>query len=457
MTIQVVILAAGLGKRMHSHLPKVLHCLSGKSLLLHVVETAFVISPATQPVVVYGHQGKMLRDALAHYSIRWVEQREQLGTGHALLQALPIIPDDTRVLILCGDVPLITEQTLNKLIHATPSHALGMLTAHLSNPAGYGRIKRDKHHHIIDIIEEKDATEDERNIMEINPGIYFVPAHFLKKWLPLLNNKNVQSEYYLTGIIASAVQEHIPIHAVQPRRNEEIVGVNDRVQLAHLERFYQHEQAEKLMHQGVTLRDPARIDIRGEVRIGRDVVIDVNVIFEGRVVIGDECVIGANSILRDTELGKRVEVKAHSIIEGAKITDDCIIGPFARIRPDTVLAEQVHIGNFVEIKKSHIAKGSKVNHLSYIGDSDIGKHVNIGAGTITCNYDGINKHKTIIEDNAFIGSCTQFVAPVTIGEGATIGAGSTITRDAPPHTLTLSRAPQQTIEGWQRPKKKDES
>jgi len=455
MTVQIVILAAGQGKRMHSYLPKVLHRLAGKPLLEHVITTAFPLSPLTPPIIVYGHQGNTLPQSFPQHDLRWVEQKEQLGTGHALLQALPIIPEQSQVLVLYGDVPLISEQTLKKLINTTPLNAIGMLTAHLTHPAGYGRIKRDQHHHIIGIVEEKDATAEERQINEINPGIYFIPAHYLKKWLPLIENANAQKEYYLTDIISFAVKENISIHAVQPVSNEEILGVNDRVQLAYLERFYQRQQADKLMRHGVTLCDPARLDIRGNIHVGRDVIIDVNVILEGSVSIGDECSIGAHTILRNVKLGKRVKVKANSIIEGADIADDCIIGPFARIRPDTILREHVHIGNFVEVKKSEIAQGSKVNHLSYVGDSTVGKHVNIGAGTITCNYDGANKHKTIIGDDAFIGSCTQLVAPVSIGAGATIGAGSTITRDAPPHQLTLSRVPQYTVANWQRPKKKE--
>jgi bifunctional UDP-N-acetylglucosamine pyrophosphorylase/glucosamine-1-phosphate N-acetyltransferase len=452
MTIQTVILAAGQGKRMHSNLPKVLHRLAGKPLLQYVITTAFNVSPL-KPVIVYGHQGEILPQAFSQQDINWVLQKEQLGTGHALLQAGSFIPEQSQVLILYGDVPLITEQTLKKLIQNTPHDAIGMLTAHLENPYGYGRIKRDKHQHVIGIVEEKDAAQDERDIREVNPGIYLIPARYLKKWLPLIENKNAQKEYYLTDIISFAVKENISIHTEEPALIEEILGVNDRMQLAHLERFYQRQQAEKLMDQGVTLRDPMRLDIRGDVHIGRDVIIDVNVILEGRVSIGDECRIGANTVLRDVTLGQRVEVKANCVIEEAEIADDCIIGPFARLRPGALLKEKVHIGNFVEVKKSEIATGSKVNHLSYIGDTTIGQHVNIGAGTITCNYDGANKHKTMIEDEAFIGSGTLLIAPVTIGAGATIGAGSTITHDAPPNHLTLARVAQHTVSGWQRKKK----
>lgn len=454
MTTQVVILAAGQGKRMYSHQPKVLHHLAGKPLLEHVITTAFLLSPDTQPIIVFGHQGNKLQDKLNHHDVKWVEQAEQLGTGHALMQALPFISNESRVLILCGDVPLITTETLQKLHDETPANALGMLTAHLQNPYGYGRILRDENNNVIKIVEEKDATDKERAISEINAGVYLIPASYLKKWLPAIKNQNAQKEYYLTDVLTFAVQEHIPVCTVQPAVTEEISGVNNRVQLAHLERFYQRQIAEKWMQHGVTIYDPARFDVRGDIKMGRDVIIDVNVILEGRVVIGDDCIIGANTILRNVEMGNHVEVKANSMIDGAKIADHCVIGPYARIRPDTTLSAHAHIGNFVEIKKSTIGEGSKVNHLSYIGDAEVGKQVNVGAGTITCNYDGVSKHKTIIGDHAFIGSDTQLVAPVTIGEGATIGAGSTITRDTPPHKLTLSRVPQQTVDEWKRESKK---
>lgn len=454
MSIQVVILAAGQGKRMHSDLPKVLHTLAGKPILEHVITTALTISPDKQPIIVYGHQGKILQDTFSHYPLVWVEQKDQLGTGHAILQALPLIADDDQVLILCGDVPLISEQTIKNLIDITPHHAIGMLTAHHHTPKGYGRIKRDHAKQVIGIVEEKDATQDERMLTEINPGIYLIPKPYLKKWLPSLNNQNAQNEYYLTDIVTHAVQEHMPIHTFLPSFTEEILGINDQSQLADLERFYQRQYAKKLMDQGATIRDPARLDIRGEVHIGRNVTIDVNVIMEGRVVIGNGCTIGPHVILRNVELGERTEVRAYSMIDGALIASDCIIGPFARIRPGTLLSQKAHVGNFVEIKNSEIGSNSKINHLSYVGDSHVGKEVNIGAGTITCNYDGVNKHKTTIADGAFIGSCTQLVAPVTIGQGATIGAGSTITKDAPSHKLTLSRVPQRTIEDWERPVKK---
>lgn len=454
MTLSIVILAAGQGKRMRSQLPKILHRLAGKTLLEHVTATAAQVNPAATPIIIYGHQGETVRHALANLNVTWVEQQEQLGTGHALQQALPHIPTDHRVLVLYGDVPLISSATLKNFINTTPSTALGILTAKLADPTGLGRIIRE-HDKVVAIVEEKDTTNEQRTINEINSGIYLFPENFLAKSLPKLQNKNNQKEYYLTDVIAMAVHENTPIHSIQVSTPEEILGVNDKVQLATLERTYQRQLAEKLMQQGVTLRDPTRFDVRGELIVGQDVTIDINVICEGRVVIGNNCIIGPHCILRNVTLSDGVEIKANSILDGAEISADCIIGPFARIRPGTILAPAVHIGNFVEIKNSFIAAQTKINHLSYIGDSDIGKQVNIGAGTITCNYDGVNKHRTTIGDQAFIGSDTQLIAPVTIGAGATIGAGSTITRDAPAHQLTICRTPQRSIENWQRPQKKD--
>jgi bifunctional UDP-N-acetylglucosamine pyrophosphorylase/glucosamine-1-phosphate N-acetyltransferase len=455
MTIRTVILAAGHGKRMHSALPKVLHHLAGRPLLEHVIVTVLRLFPTLPPIIVYGHQGHVLRNQLAYYSACWIEQNEQLGTGHAVKQILPAVLETDQLLILYGDVPLISEQTLKRLIDLTPKDAIGLLTCIFSDPSGYGRIKRDQDGCVMEIVEEKDATLKELAITEINTGIYLIPANHLKKWLPHLENKNRQREYYLTDIISMAVQENISIQTVQPACVEEIYGVNDKIELAKLERFYQKQQAEKFMRQGVTVMDPARLDIRGEVKIGCDVLLDVNIIFEGHVIIGNECVIGPNTILRNTQLGDRVEVKANSVIDGAEIGADCVIGPFARIRPGTVLDTHIQVGNFVELKNSEVNKGTKINHLSYLGDSKIGKQVNIGAGTITCNYNGVNKYKTVIDDYAFIGSCTQLIAPVTIGEGATIGAGSTITRDAPPWQLTLTRVLQRSIKDWRRPEKKE--
>lgn len=454
MAVQVVVLAAGQGKRMHSHLPKVLHRLGGKPLIEHVLATATKLSPDRQLIVIYGNQGDRLCQQLSQHDICWILQKEQLGTGHAVMQALDAIKEEDDVLVLYGDVPLILASTLQTLVTATPEGALGLLTAHLPNPQGYGRVKRSSRGAVIGVVEEKDATAEERALTEINTGIYRVPAAYLKKWLPLLKNDNAQGEYYLTDIISMAVKEKIAIHALQPSFNEEIMGVNNRLQLAHLERFYQRKWAESLMREGVTISDPARLDIRGDVQIGHDVSIDVNVIFEGTVVIGNECRIGPHTILRDVTLADRVEIKAHSVIEGAKIAADCVIGPFARVRPNTVLATGAHIGNFVEIKNSEIGAETKINHLSYIGDSHLGLRVNIGAGTITCNYDGAHKHQTIIGDDVHIGSDTQLVAPVVIGPGATIGAGSTITKDVPPHHLTLThQLDQRSIKEWHRPAK----
>lgn len=454
MTLSIVILAAGQGKRMHSQLPKVLHPLAGKPLLEHVVHTASKLDAAAQPIVIYGHQGERVRHALANLNVTWVEQTEQLGTGHALQQALPHLPTKGRVLVLYGDVPLLKVETLKHFIIDTPEHAVGIVTAELPDPTGFGRIIRTKNK-ITAIVEEKDATDRQRAIQEINSGIYLIPAAYLQKWLPKLTNNNAQKEFYITDIISLAVKDDISIHSIQPQYYEEILGINDRLQLACLERFYQEKMAEKLMLQGVTLCDPCRFDVRGDVSIGQDVVIDINVILEGHVKIGNRCTIGPNTVIRNAIIGDGVEIKANSVIDGAEIADECVIGPFARLRPGSVLSNKSHVGNFVEIKNSFIGTASKVNHLSYIGDSEVGKEVNIGAGTITCNYDGVNKNKTVIGDNAFIGSNTELVAPVTIGAGATIGAGSTITRDAPPHQLTVCRAQQRSIENWQRPKKKE--
>lgn len=454
MGIQVVILAAGQGKRMQSALPKVLHTLAGRSLLEHVLATATAIEHDNLPIIVYGHQGEILQRALSHYPVQWSEQTEQLGTAHAVKTTLPLINDSDNVLILYGDVPLVTQETLQRLIAATPENGIGILTADLTSPVGYGRIKRDAHNHIIGIVEEKDASKDEKKITEVNSGIYYVPAMLLKKWLPLLKNNNAQNEFYLTDIIALASKENISVQSVAAS-SEEILGVNDRVQLAVLERCYQRRLAEKLLREGVMIMDPARIDVRGVLIAGKDVVIDINTIFEGRVEIGAGCIIGPNVILRNTILAERVEIKANSVVDGAEIAADCVIGPFARIRPGSVLAQHAHIGNFVEVKNSEIGSHTKINHLSYVGDAEIGSYVNVGAGTITCNYDGVNKHKTIIGDHAFIGSGTELVAPVSIGAKATIGAGSTITNDAPAGQLTLARVQQTTIEHWERPRKKE--
>lgn len=455
MGLSIVILAAGKGLRMHSDLPKVLHKIAGKSLLEHIIQTSLKLKPE-QIIVVYGHEGALVKEELEHYDIDWVEQAEQLGTGHAVSCALPILKEANQVLILCGDVPLIQARTLEKLTSAVSSHQeIALLTAYLDNPRGYGRIIRDAAGKVRGIVETKDATPEQLAIHEINPSVYLVSASLLKKWLPALTNHNAQKEYYLTDIIKVAVSDKIGIITLQPEQPCEIQGVNDRVQLAELERIHQQQQAERLMRQGVTLADPARFDLRGDVVIGKDVFIDVNVILEGNVSIGDACVIGANTVLKNVSLGRHVRIEAFSHVEGAVIAEAAVIGPYARLRPGSDIKAGAKIGNFVEVKKSVIGKRSKVNHLSYIGDAELGESVNIGAGTITCNYDGVNKFKTIIGDRVFIGSNSQLVAPLEIGHDAFIGAGSTITKDAPAGKLTVSRAKQMTIEGWQKPEKKE--
>ena len=453
MTLSIVILAAGQGTRMRSALPKVLHPLGGRPLLQHVIGTAQRLEPRTIHVV-YGHGGEQVRDALAHEQVEWVEQAEQLGTGHALAQALPGIPDDDTVLVLYGDVPLIGLDTLKALAGQARQGGLAVLTAELDDPTGYGRMLRDAEGRLTGIVEQKDASEAERAIREVNTGFLACNAGLLRGWLGQLSNDNAQGEYYLTDVVAMAARDGVPVESCSAPHEYEILGVNDRVQLAALERTFQRQQAEALMRAGTTLADPARFDLRGHIEAGRDCFIDVNVVVEGEVVLGEGVRIGPNCVLRNLRIGDGVEVLADCVMEDAAIGAGSRIGPFARIRPDTELAERVHVGNFVEIKKARVAEGSKINHLSYIGDTRMGAGVNVGAGTITCNYDGANKHLTEIGDGVFIGSDTQLVAPVKVGDGATIGAGSTITRDVPPGELTLSRAPQQTRKGWQRPTKK---
>ena len=452
MHLGALILAAGEGTRMRSKLPKVLHKLAGKPLLSHVLETARNINP-DEISVIYGHGGEAVLERLAADDLNWIEQQERLGTGHAVIQALPHLQQVDRVLILYGDVPLISGPTLVSLLSCLHSSDLALLTVDLEDPTGYGRIVRDRNDRINRIVEQKDASSRELEITEINTGIMAVNRAKLESWLSRIDNNNAQNEYYLTDIIALAVADGVNIQAVHPHCEEEVMGVNDRKQLAHLERFYHRNRADELMQAGVTLADPARVDIRGELKTGQDVSIDCNVIFEGHVALADGVSIGPNVVLKNCTIGADTEVFANSVIEDAEIGSACRIGPFARVRPESEIANQVHIGNFVEIKKSQIADGSKINHLSYIGDSEIGSKVNIGAGTITCNYDGANKFRTVIGDGAFIGSDSQLVAPVTVGKGATIGAGSTITKDAPAEQLTLSRAKQISLEGWQRPVK----
>jgi bifunctional UDP-N-acetylglucosamine pyrophosphorylase/glucosamine-1-phosphate N-acetyltransferase len=452
MKLGVLILAAGEGTRMRSALPKVLHQLAGKPLLSHVIDTARDFSP-DEITVVYGHGGERVRQLLDADDLDWCEQKQRLGTGHAVIQALPFLQRVDRVVILYGDVPLISERTLRNMLQGLESTDLVLLTERLEDPSGYGRIVRDTTDRIVAIVEQKDANEVQLEIDEINTGIMAVERSRLAQWLSRIDNDNAQQEYYLTDIIALAVQDGVEIEAVSPNNEEEVMGVNDRKQLAYLERHVQRQRAEALMNSGVTLADPMRLDIRGELLSGRDVFIDCNAIFEGRVELGDGVRIGPNVLVRNSVIKADVEILANCVIEDALIGEGSRIGPFARIRPQTELAEQVHIGNFVEIKKSRVASGSKINHLSYVGDSLVGSRVNIGAGTITCNYDGANKHQTLIGDDAFIGSDTQLVAPVSVGAGATIGAGSTITRDTPPDQLTLSRAKQISVDNWQRPVK----
>ena len=450
--LEIVILAAGQGKRMFSDTPKVLHDLAGKPLLTYVLDAAQALKPGAIHVV-YGHGGERVRDAFPETPVKWVRQVEQKGTGHALAQAMPAVADPATVLVLFGDVPLIRPQTLKNLLAASASGNLALLTAELADPGGYGRILRNPAGKVGRIAESRDATPAEAAVREINTGFMAAPSARLKKWLSGLNNRNAQGEYYLTDIIGLAVAEGVSIATCTPADISEILGVNSKQELAQLERIHQRQQAEKLMQQGVTLRDPARLDVRGELRCGRDVVIDVNVIFEGKVTLGDRVHIGPNNFIRDCTIGTDTAILPNCVLEGADIGTSCRIGPFSRIRPETKLAAQVHVGNFVEVKKSEIGEGAKMNHLTYIGDSTVGRDANIGAGSITCNYDGVNKHRTVIGDHAFIGSNTALVAPVTVGAGAVIGAGSVISRDAPGGALTLTRAEQVTRLGWKRPVK----
>ena len=451
--LDVVILAAGEGKRMQSELPKVLHHIAGRTLLEFVVRAAERLSPDRVHVVI-GHGAALVRDKLPHLDVSWVEQVEQLGTGHAVEQALPAIPDESTVLVLYADGPLIQPRTLSSVIERVDANRLGLITVDVEDPNGYGRILRAPGGAVSGIVEDRDASDEQRQIREINTGIMALPAARLRPWLSEINADNSQGEYYLTDAIALAVRDGVEVSTIQPVSVEEVLGVNDRVQLAHLERHYQRQLAHRLMLEGVTLHDPERVDVRGDLEVGRDVVIDVNVVFEGKVFLGDRVRIGPNTIIKNSALGADTEVLANCVIEGASIGSACRVGPYSRVRPDTELASNVHIGNFVEIKKSRIATGTKINHLSYVGDSELGSGVNVGAGTITCNYDGACKHKTVVGDDAFIGSGTQLVAPVVIGSGSTIGAGSTITRDTEPGALTLARSRQATVKDWKRPTKK---
>jgi bifunctional UDP-N-acetylglucosamine pyrophosphorylase/glucosamine-1-phosphate N-acetyltransferase len=451
--LNVVILAAGKGTRMKSDLPKVLHPLAGKPLLAHVLAAADSLSPE-RICVVYGHGGEALPQAISRDDLAWAKQEPQLGTGHAVRQAVPHLNPDALCLILYGDVPLTRPETLQEMTLIAREGVIALLTVRLANPAGYGRIVRNARGQVERIVEHKDASPEELAIDEVNTGILCLPAGKLAGWLSRLTNKNAQGEYYLTDVIGMAAAEGEKVIPCHPASEWEVLGVNSRQQLAELERMHQKTIADALMVQGVTLIDPARIDVRGSLECGKDVLIDVNCVFEGRVVLGDGVKVGANCVLKDASVEAGVEIRPFCHFEGAKVGARAQIGPYSRLRPGTELAEETHIGNFVEIKNSQVGFNSKINHLSYVGDATVGRKVNIGAGTITCNYDGANKFRTVIEDNAFIGSDTQLVAPVTVGEGATLGAGTTLTKDAPPNQLTLSRARQLSLAGWQRPIKK---
>ena len=450
--LSIVILAAGEGQRMKSALPKVLQPLAGRALLEHVIDTARSLAPQAIHVV-YGHGGERVRSALAGAPVSWTLQAQQLGTGHALLQAMPQIPDDHRVLVLYGDVPLIGRATLLQLLELAGADALSLLTARFDEPEGYGRVVRSARGLVQKIIEQKDATARERAIRECNTGVLVSPARRLRSWLARLTTANSQGEYYLTDVIALAVKQKVPVRALLTSQPSEVLGVNDKAQLAQLESLCRARRAEELLAAGVTLADPARVDVRGTLTHGRDVFVDVNVIFEGRVTLGDRVHIGAGCVVRDSEIGADTQVHPHCVIEGAVIGPACLIGPFARLRPAATLAAEVHVGNFVEVKNSRLGAGSKANHLAYVGDAQLGSRVNVGAGTIVANYDGAAKHQTTVGDDVHTGSNSVLVAPIIVGAGATIAAGSTVTREVPPGKLTIARAPQTTVEGWQRPSK----
>ncbi len=453
MPISVVILAAGQGKRMKSDLPKVLQPVAGRPLLKHVIDSARQLG--TDDIhVVFGHGGERVREALAAEHVTWALQAEQLGTGHALQQAMPGVPDDNLVLVLFGDVPLVQSSTMQRLIEAAANgDALGVLSVRMQDPTGYGRIVRDRAGTVARIVEHKDANQKERSIDEVNTGLMAASARRMREWLGQLRNDNAQAEYYLTDVVVMAAKAGLKVNAILADREDEVLGVNDKVQLAEVEGVYRRRRATELMLQGVTLVDPARFDARGPVTVGRDVHIDVNVVLEGTVSLGNRVRIGPNVLIRDCEIGDDVEIHANCVLDRAKVGARAIVGPYARLRPDAVLHEEVHVGNFVEVKKSELHRGAKANHLTYLGDATIGEHVNVGAGTITCNYDGANKFRTEIGAGAFIGSGSMLVAPVKIGAGATIGAGSTITKDAPDDKLTLERSKQMTLDGWKRPVK----
>jgi bifunctional UDP-N-acetylglucosamine pyrophosphorylase/glucosamine-1-phosphate N-acetyltransferase len=455
MQLSVVILAAGQGKRMNSDLPKVLQPLAGQPLLQHVISAAQALNPS-HIYVVYGHGGVQVQTALAHEAVEWVLQADQLGTGHAVMQAMCVIPDDHTVLVLYGDVPLISTNSLGKLVAAAGQGALAVLSVAVDDAGGYGRIVRDAEGRVAAIVEHNDADPDQLKISEVNSGLMAAPAGRLRDWLLGLGRDNTQREYFLTDVVAGAVKSGTGVEAIPAANALEVAGVNDKIQLAQVEAGYRRRRAEGLMLAGATLADPARIDIRGEVEVGRDVFIDVNAVLIGKVRLGAGVKVGPNCVIADSSVGEGTEILANSMLDHAIVAQNCRIGPFARLRPGTVMHAEVHIGNFVEVKNTEIGRGSKANHLTYLGDSRIGKNVNVGAGTITVNYDGMNKWPTLIEDGASIGSGSMLIAPVRIGVGATIGAGSTITASTPDGKLVLERSKQTTIEGWTRPRKLDE-
>jgi bifunctional UDP-N-acetylglucosamine pyrophosphorylase/glucosamine-1-phosphate N-acetyltransferase len=450
--LSVIILAAGQGTRMHSDRPKVLQPLAGRPMLAHVIDAAEALG-AAQVSIVYGHGGELVREAFPDRKVAWVEQQPQRGTGHAVQQAVPGLNSSDLALVLYGDVPLITDETLRRLVDGAGEKQLALLTVELEEPGGYGRIIRDTDGQVQAIVEHKDASDQQREIREINTGLLACPVEKLAGWLERIKPNNIQDEYYLTDIVSLAVEDGVHVNAVIANCESEVMGINDKIQLAQAERAYQTRQANRLMESGVSLADPARIDIRGSLVCGKDVAIDINTIFDGDVVLGDGVQIGANSVIRNTRIGSGARIFENCVMDNATVGENCEVGPFARLRPEAVLDEKARIGNFVEIKKSTVGAGSKVNHLTYVGDTIIGTTVNVGAGTIVCNYDGANKHQTLIGDGAFIGSGVELVAPVEIGPGATIGAGSTISKSVPPGELALERARQVVIPGWKRPKK----
>ncbi|MGR5178631.1 bifunctional UDP-N-acetylglucosamine diphosphorylase/glucosamine-1-phosphate N-acetyltransferase GlmU [Vibrio mediterranei] len=452
MKFSAVVLAAGKGTRMYSNKPKVLHTLAGKPMVKHVIDTCEGLGSQNVHLV-YGHGGDLMKSALEQETVNWVLQADQLGTGHAVDQASPHFADDEKVLVLYGDVPLISEQTIENLLEAQPTGGIALLTVVLDNPMGYGRIVR-KNGPVVAIVEQKDATEEQKLIKEINTGVMVATGGDLKRWLSGLSNDNAQGEYYLTDVIAAAHNEGRAVEAVHPANPIEVEGVNDRAQLARLERAFQSMQAQKLLEQGVMLRDPARFDLRGQLQCGMDVEIDANVIIEGSVTLGDNVVIGTGCVLKDCEIDDNTLVRPYSVIEGATVGEECTVGPFTRLRPGADLRNDSHVGNFVEVKNARLGEGSKANHLTYLGDAEIGQRTNVGAGVITCNYDGANKFKTIIGNDVFVGSDSQLVAPVIIADGATIGAGTTLTKDVAEGELVITRARERKITGWQRPVKK---